>query len=1769
MAGPFDKYTDLFTSGAKAPELGPDDFGWVPKVAAPVVAAPPPVKAPKREANLFPAFTDGPGTPRWTREEYVAGEMAQPESWFDPTAKTRAMEKAVAGKVGEPAYPGGPLLARPRVSATDTPAVVNDNDVRYTATKREKIPAADTSTGKSSQSMLETLGFGNDAALADLERQEAAEKEAFVKPNEYGVLSSPSAGEKLGSAMIGIPAGMINATAAQVFKDKDGNPVELFPRGDFGGMGIGESLAHAPGALFDKVTDETKVVLRDGVGEGLSNALNLDEMGNWWTGNSKAENPYNPHGALVEGASKLGDELAALVTVPAHIGGEIMKLDDRSGKAGDARTRMRGLVDSAGDVAAAVGESFVNQIMDPPQGVERGLIQTAANVIPISGLAAKAVKRVPGLNPNLTSQRAAVIGLTDQIAPAALEAEKLLGASRGAQEAAVKAGTAVENATIAKRPNLPDLRLEQIKADAKAVKAADDLAQFDQNARLALDDALKQRRRVEAELSSGRNKEILGIAISRIPAALLTGGATAVADGVKILAARALPRSGGLRYMLNSPDQLAMEYQAIKREVGNGARHADIIRQELVRKIPKEHRPTVQMMLEAEAMQAEGGWFAPGNDYAQHVVRYKDGRFFVTEFGEAQKAKWHAETGSADAAVASEANRLLQKLDGDLYLANKYGVPIAERTAKLTQEAIELGLLDEFNMPAWLGARNAERAGAVSARDAAVKAAEKEYQGAAQDAGRTQARATGSIEIMARRILEGLQKSKGAIDRAADGQQIRSGARSVRLADSARQKAVARYAKDFTDGTNPTNRPGKWTNTATSAERQGAARWATGEGPGRVARDADIAGATARETSDLAHGWQARERARGVSDRELGPQGASAERVGKVAQDRNAVTTGYLVRELERRGVKRDKAVAAADAAMAESLAKVDRQVPPNGLRDVYLPQVYDAAKRRQRLNTRRDLEEMQASDGKGPLKMDPYLDASRLKQNKLRAGQVPVTRRADDYGYKRDLESSVLVGLGALEYDIGAFKQFRAMARDPAMSITKEAFEAKRADWLARERGDAISRGQRPKFDEIEDLKRRTPIDDEWEFVHDTPRFTQKGPNGETIKGPSMYGELSGRYVKADPWFDMVNGRQMAEQMGEWLPRMQAYWKGFKTIQSPSTHSRNWLTNILMLAPMAGVSLLNPRNLPLYKRVLEAIAAGEKSPLWREMYEAGVFGGGFQKSELARAQLASDLAGAFENVKDPFKAFMRMSMRGGEAATAGVKETLSGAGRKEARVKARLREMEPDGAAWAKERAANPKPQAGALAGEAVAELGAGLKGVLWDLPGLLYGVGDDLFRGVKWLKETSRGVPSAEAVTMARRAFVDYENVPGLVNVMRSPFAATLKKGTAAEAAAPSKWTKAVWWLGGKPFLAYPSRAIPVMARWVKANPFQANANILLHDYLTDLNLGIAGLDPDDVKSQIGMMSAFQRLTTSAVGAYYPPWTFEGDPKDRKLNFLSTGFLDPSSGMKPEADALAGDGEVGINALFDVTLGGNPILGPLMEQGANYDSFRKRKIVRDGSSAWENIMQRGSHLIGAFGSPIMPSLTDIAGGEMGAGGTANPNRLRGGALYEKLAAAMRGEADYAGRMRTVTGALLEAFGLKGFHASAGDTIRGQIPKLKDRIDSGRGLTRDTTGIMVNKNDQSTEEADIFSRDFRQRIAGPLEKLAEGVAKMDPEDPDIARINAELEYVLRQESDEDYVEAAEDFVREWLTEIGDERAEQRRDATDINLNARIEDNAE
>ena len=631
--------------------------------------------------------------------------------------------------------------------------------------------------------------------------------------------------------------------------------------------------------------------------------------------------------------------------------------------------------------------------------------------------------------------------------------------------------------------------------------------------------------------------------------------------------------------------------------------------------------------------------------------------------------------------------------------------------------------------------------------------------------------------------------------------------------------------------------------------------------------------------------------------------------------------------------------------------------------------------------------------------------------QRRIGQGESPdsftVERKENPYsienreaaGLVSDIHREMSAGVSRFMGVIREHNLYRQIARDKEISLTRKEWENLPPERRAEFEAVVLEKGK--------------------EFM--------PGPKGQT---PTALGELNGilervvdpdtgkviankwrkrnadeqLFVKRDVLKEMQMARKYAQDMQGLMPELVRMWKVGKTALSPMTLLRNVYTNMFVFAPMDGVSPFNPANWKYYQKVLKDLSApaGKRSKDFDTAFKSGVFRG-----NQSRVELAGDVHGLLPGIGGIQTAEQFLSAMTSAAFGKGIKMTPEIAVR--------------------------------------------------------MYSAADDIFRGASaykkydQIRKDGRYVGRQEAKAIAdesRKNYVDYEDVNGLVQVLRAPSGS----GTA-------------FALFGKPFIAFTAGAIPLMQRWYDQNPRKAMIYHYLMDQITDENMTDAGLDPATEQFMLAMMPGFKRGYAALLQAL-TPFNLENPEKetafglDEIRKYAGTDWVNPMSFLFPDSDIFS---ELPvINYASKILTGESPVLGPLRDALTQMDSFRRAPLFSELASSGEARTRIWQLFLDSYLPSWMPSLTSTLGIRF-TPDLPGEAELKAGSMLKQFDEAEQGKLSRLGLPITTDQAFLRAIGLQvnqndatGALSNMSRLLNSKISYLEKSFENNIGKDRD-----------------------------------------------------------------------------------------------------------
>lgn len=766
----------------------------------------------------------------------------------------------------------------------------------------------------------------------------------------------------------------------------------------------------------------------------------------------------------------------------------------------------------------------------------------------------------------------------------------------------------------------------------------------------------------------------------------------------------------------------------------------------------------------------------------------------------------------------------------------------------------------------------------------------------------------------------------------------------------------------------------------------------------------------------------------------------------------------------------------------------------PESLRPVWLPQVMtEAAQKKARQKT--PGERAAAADAKAKVaaRADAFTDSKpgskpvpreqdapmvqpdmkEYESSMLRKTRVPMTERELRYGMETDLGKRVSA-VGRLVWDV----QLRTIYNHigDTMALTDEAKKLKRAVPEAQQ----AARG-------TGDRRAVEAFDKSWKKLEDDPK----------------YGTAAGKWIPADVYFELANMENLAREAQGIVNRAMSKWKEWQVTGNPTALNRNIGVNALVFAPAAGISLLNPRNLPIYSEVVADLMRSfdQRDPLHREMVANNSLDSGMMKSELMR-EVGDQYLGAFQRGGvEPMKAFLEMMYEGPRAAwkvtTNPVKALSESAANKQW-----FKEYD-DPSLTSDQRLellkARPKPGVLADAGRgADAAFAAGGKAL--DAPFAAmreyHRFGDQVFKEVFYRKRRREGVSPEQAKKELDQHFPKYNTVPGFAHVVKAPHSIIGPNGK------PITALRGVNLAFSVPFVAYTATSIPIFMKWAKENPAQGAAYMAFHSALTGANLTEAGLSKEQADAIEKAMPAYRR-TSERLTARFAPKLAKTSGGDWKT--VNTQFANPAAEFIIPQDDTVSDTENALSA-FKSTTGfmEHPFLAPLIGVlGKDITQPTAPDIYESGDpDVAERIF---NYSMKKLAHPLFPSMSSIASGDLGYGeNRGQPGRLEGGKITQGLEMSRGGAPNRLGRRVSEDDFAASLMGLKMGYTSEQESARSISEQIKDRfVRAERAAVAATSQQQLRMNELEERDPAAFTAAQRRVVSQVLPFISQSVDRM------------------------------------------------------------------
>jgi hypothetical protein len=350
--------------------------------------------------------------------------------------------------------------------------------------------------------------------------------------------------------------------------------------------------------------------------------------------------------------------------------------------------------------------------------------------------------------------------------------------------------------------------------------------------------------------------------------------------------------------------------------------------------------------------------------------------------------------------------------------------------------------------------------------------------------------------------------------------------------------------------------------------------------------------------------------------------------------------------------------------------------------------------------------------------------------------------------------------------------------------------------------------------------------------------------------------GPLANKYVDNDILYELVAAQKLAEDMHGIFRGVDRAWKMGKTAWSIATTVRNVITNALLFAPMAGISILNPGTWKAYKGALMDMAApvNKRSATWKAAYESGRLRSDQITNEMrTQGYGLKGSRGLLNNVDD---LLMNAPSIITEWAFRAPTNNWSGAFESLPLRKSTARAL----ARWGRSAMATP---------------------------GKFYAAMDEVFRVAYFHHKIGKKPEGVSQEDWTRQIadefaekFVDYSAVPGWVRVVNSGFAPPkmVKPLGGQKALTPGRggWLEktagVAYALAGQPFISFVAQSVPMFLKWMEQNPVRGSIYKHVFDTMMDMQYGWLGMDYEKEKARLKTLGAWDRAAGMVMGAVAP---------------------------------------------------------------------------------------------------------------------------------------------------------------------------------------------------------------------------------------------------------------------------------------------------------
>jgi hypothetical protein len=695
----------------------------------------------------------------------------------------------------------------------------------------------------------------------------------------------------------------------------------------------------------------------------------------------------------------------------------------------------------------------------------------------------------------------------------------------------------------------------------------------------------------------------------------------------------------------------------------------------------------------------------------------------------------------------------------------------------------------------------------------------------------------------------------------------------------------------------------------------------------------------------------------------LTPEGEAYVKTGRAKQDVNGRTDVDALNQQIELANRYSRPMA--DLITEASRKALDLGLVGDKALQVYFPNLWDKFISKDKLGFQSYMMSAERKIGEKPLFESP--DASALRRNKFREASKRwekdnpgVNPELNPFsldarikkGMTSDFAQEVFTGVANYIDMVNTYEFYKKLAESDLTMTKKQLDSLKDLAAKKRERAEAdgISKAERKTL--IDEATTLSELADSY-MPADPPRKIESGgpsspPEQGHLQGVLKTGDDGVKrwklrnqdeqlYVQGDTYLEYKNLEKFKEDMANRGAKLYQLWKGVKTVGSPLAHVRNGVGMLLYIAPMAGVSIFNPKNLKYYKQAISDLSKPieKRSEAFKDAFRSGALGGSvLQDLPVYKGELRP-LQGGNLNSLDLAKAWMGMFTKPGKA----VGTTVEAATR--------------------------------------------------------LYGATDDVGRLAFFYKNRDMLKKSGGATRSAlmrvgnetREKLIDYKNLPNYAEVLRAPVLPyTLANG---QLRTMMPGVRSLAYIMANPFIAFGRQSLRQERNFRNNHPVRVAMYQNLLEALTRQNQVAAGLDPDLESASTHIVPDMLRGKTMPLAAFGPEYA-----TGQNAGKLQFGGIDPevlASNMVNHF-AFASVMPVGIPAsdnmvmkvakfLKNTVSGESPVLGPFLDLVYNEDPFTGRKIFEEGEPTTNSLVKALNYMVKKVGPTWTPSTEPLFG--------------------------------------------------------------------------------------------------------------------------------------------------------------------------------------------